>query len=108
MGFLSILAKIGKGFLGAAPLVTTVLSQTGIPALSQIAALVGTAEAVGEIAKSHGGKVDKLQAILPEVKTVVGSLDLFAGRKLADPETFEAGCVDITNGVVKLLKAFQA
>jgi hypothetical protein len=108
MSFISILSKIGKGFLGAAPFVTTALSGTGLPALTQIATLVGTAEAVGEIVKQHGGKVDKLQAILPEVKTVVASIDILKGKSVADPDLFEAGCVDITNGVVKVLKAFQA
>ena len=113
MGFLSVLAKIGKaawfGLQVAQPTLAAV-GQTipGKDPYEQISGVVLDAEAIGEIVKIQGGTpLDKFNNSLPLVKQAIQRFEERAGNELADEDLFTAGAGEIVNGMVKVKKAFK-
>lgn len=109
MNFLSVLSKIGKavfvGVKAASPLITFLL--TG-GALGKIAALVGTAERVGEVLTGRGAGLAKAEALLPLSAEVISASEIVAGREIGDQALFLQGVLKIQDGTHDVLKSLKA
>ena len=113
MSLLSCLGKIGKGIWKgityARPLAVAIgVAIPGPDPFENVANLIGTAEAVGEIVLAQGGtKLDKLTLILPKAKEAIRNSELLLHQELVDEALFTEGVSEVINGEVKILKAFK-
>lgn len=113
MSLLSFLGKVGKGLWMGLRYAKPVLQSVGavIPGpdlFEEVAELLSTAEAVGEIVKAQGGtKLDKLLLILPQAKKAILSSELLSGHELLDEGLFTEGVAELISAEVKILKAFK-
>ena len=109
MSFFSVLSKIGKavfvGVKAASPLISF------LPAggtFGKIAALVGTAERVGDVLTGAGSGAMKAKALLPLSADVIATSEIVAGREIADQALFLRGVLKIQDGTHDVLKSLKA
>jgi hypothetical protein len=73
--------------------------------LAQIAQLVVTAEALGQLKGLSGP--DKAKAAGPLIAQVILQSTIMTGQKIATPELFNQGCVEIAGGVADVLNSLH-
>ena len=74
--------------------------------LVQVASIITTVEAVGQVLNQPGP--EKLRAASPLVAQIVLKSSVVAGRKIADPVKFQAGCQKIADGMADVLNSIDA
>jgi len=109
MSFLSVLSKIGKaiftGVKAASPFIGF------LPAggtFGKIAALVGTAERVGDVLVGPGSGAKKAEALLPLSAEVIATSEIVAGHEILDQALYLQGVLKIQDGTHDILKSLKA
>lgn len=107
-----IVAKGTAALMGLDPIIKQLLPDAGDKIvdvvehdLVQIAAVIGTVEAVGVSLQLPGPQ--KLAAAGPLVGQVVLKSSLLAGKKIANPELFQRGCTKLGDGMADVLNSLH-
>jgi hypothetical protein len=114
----TFLKKLGTAILkgiqvvsGIAPVVVRELPgiagtvQTISTDLAQVAQIIVAAEAFGQSLGLPG--TQKLTAASPQVAQIIMQSSLLAGKKIANPELFNAGCTQIAAGMADVLNSLH-
>lgn len=73
--------------------------------LSSISGVIAQAEIMGQALALPGA--DKLKGATPAVAQLVLQSSILAGKKIADPAKFQAGCQQIAAGVADVLNSLH-
>lgn len=115
MTFLSrlgkIIATVSEVFLGFAPFLTKAVPQSGgvvstvSKDLADVGNIVAQVEAIGQLKGLAGPDRAKLAG--PLVAQIIMSSTLLANKKIANPDLFNQGCVNISGGVADVLNSLH-
>lgn len=115
MTFLSklgkIIATVSEIFLGFAPILSKAVPQVGgvVQTISKdfadVGNIVAQVEAIGQLKGLAGPDRAKLAG--PLVAQIILSSTLVAGKKIANPDLFNQGCVNISGGVADVLNSLH-
>jgi hypothetical protein len=112
---MQITGKVVSVYLGFAPGLAAMTSSkkddqfvaASIAPLQQIAGIVVQVEAMAQALETPLSGPDKLKMATPMVAQLVLSSGLLAGKKIANPELFKAGCASIASGMADVLNSIQ-
>lgn len=109
MKFLSrlgqILLQATKIITGLGPLIPGVPIAGIIQTFDQIAAIIVQVEVFGQALGLPGP--EKLKAAGAAVTQIIMQSSLMAGKKLANPDLFRAGCTKIADGMADILNSLD-